>query len=244
MATIDALEFFTAQSRAFAETLAQFGGREELLPALLNQAYSSFAGNAEQAMRDMPQPACQPGCASCCSLRVTATAPEILLIVCFIYAQSGAEGHARQLARVTKTERVTRGLTEAQRVKVNCPCPFLNRGVCSIYPVRPLACRGHACYDRQACVDAAAGMRPSLPVCEPCRDVRCLVQIALQSALRDAGHAWAGYELIHGVALAMADPGLIRGWLRGEDVLAAARAEDMSLAEMAQTLDAIKAGMD
>ena len=47
-----ALTFFKAQHRTFAATLAQRRGRDDLVPALLAQAYSSFEGNVEvQAQR-------------------------------------------------------------------------------------------------------------------------------------------------------------------------------------------------
>ncbi|HEY9193603.1 MAG TPA: YkgJ family cysteine cluster protein, partial [Methyloversatilis sp.] len=74
------------------------------------------------------------------------------------------------------------------------------------------------------------------------RTVRSLVQNAMQSALRDAGYAWASYELNHALRLALADPGTDAAWLAGEDVFADAQVDEISPLEMARTFDWLKSG--
>jgi len=235
-----ALEFFFVQCQAFAETLEKHRGREGLIDNLLSQAFSSFDGNVAEQSEGCPEIACHKGCATCCTLRVTATAPEILLIARYI---RWAEFHGSDInlpKRLAKANRLTSGLNETQRLKLRRPCPFIMRGVCVIYPVRPLACRGHACYDQRACVDAAAGRIDRIPLSEPHNFFRGLIQNAMQSALRDAGYPWASYELIQSLNLALTDDDCQALWTEGVDILAPARIEEVSLEEMGNTFDNIK----
>jgi Fe-S-cluster containining protein len=237
------LGFFKAQHRAFAETLAARRGRENLIDGLLEQAFSSFEGNVEIQSEGLPALACHKGCATCCTLRVTATAPEILMIARYIrWASAAFKRNGIDLEqRIADADGATRVLDEGQRVALRRRCPFIANGICVIYPVRPLACRGHASYDKSACVEAAAGRTESIPFSAPHRTVRSLVQNAMQSALRDAGYAFGAYELNQAVSMALADGNHQERWAAGADVFADALVADVSLDEMANTFDAIKA---
>lgn len=239
-----ALAFFKAQHRAFAETLAQRRGGDDLVPALLTQAYSSFEGNVAAQAEGQPPIACHKGCATCCTIRVIATAPEALMVARYVRVADAALKQAgidlRQ--RLAEADSATRGRDERQRVALRRRCPFIAKGVCVIYPARPLACRGHASYDKRACAEAAAGRLEGIPLSMPHMMVRSLVQNAMQSALRDAGYVWATYELIHALSIALADEGCEAAWLAGADVFAPALVNDISLEEMANTFDRIHAG--
>ena len=237
----ETLGFFKAQHQAFAETLAEFRGHVGLLPALLGQAFSSFDGNVAMQAEDYPEIACHKGCATCCTIRVVATAPEVLLVARYLRSAGGVIKQAGidLMQRLTEADDVTRGCDEQQRVSLRRRCPYIDKGACVIYPVRPLACRGHASYEKHACVDAAAGQLEEIPYSIPHMTVRSLVQNAMQSALRDAGYAWGAYELNHALRLALADEGSEDAWFGGDDVFAPALVADVSLAEMASTFDHI-----
>lgn len=232
--------FFAAQADAFSENLSSRQGREDLIEGVLSMAFSSFDGNVAIEAESFPAIACHKGCATCCTLRVTATAPEILLIERFL---RWAKFPGRELnlpKRLEKANQVTCGLDEAQRVKLRRRCPFIEQGACMIYPVRPLACRGHACYDRRACIDAAAGRIEQIPASEPHRIFRGLIQNALQSALRDADYAWGIYELNQALTMALNDESCRTRWLAGQDAFSPARVADVGQAEMADLFDRIK----
>lgn len=235
----ESLEFFKAQHQGFIETLTTHGGRVELLPALLTQAFSSFEGNVDMQAQDYPDIACSKGCATCCTIRVVATAPEVLLVARYLRA---ADGSLKQegidlMQRLADADAVTRGCDEQQRVELGYRCPYIDKGACVIYPVRPLACRGHASYDKRACVEAAAGRIDEVPFSVPHITMRSLIQNAMQSALCDAGYAWAVYELNHSLSIALAEQDCEEAWLAGDDVFAPAMIADISLAEMANTFD-------
>jgi Fe-S-cluster containining protein len=235
-------EFFQALHSAFDTTLAGTGRTPALLDALLGQAFDSFAGNVAIQCEDEPPLACARGCATCCTLRVGATAPEVLLVARFLCAVTPRllERGIDLVAGLRKADAQTAGLAESARVRLRQRCPFIAQGACVIYPVRPLACRGHASHDVKACVEAAAGRALQVPYSEGHRRVRSLVQNAMQSSLRDAGLAWGVYELNRALLMAMDDAHSEARWLRGEDVFAAAALDEVPAEEMAAAFEQLR----
>ena len=211
----------------FARVLVESPRSPRLFEMLIDDAFDLFEANIGPQTQHLPPLACQKGCPACCSLRVTATAPEIFLLADYVQridaVPSGAAIGLRR--RVALADRTTRGLSETERMAMRKPCPFIVRGVCIVHPVRPLACRGHASFDRQACAGAAAGRDVEVPLSEPHRALRGLVQTALQSALRTAGLSWGLYEINHGLTLALDRKARDAAWLLGRDSLAPAALE-------------------
>ena len=239
--TQETLDFFLALHQGFSDTLTEYHGNKKMLPVLLMQSFHRFEDNVESQAEAYPEIACHKGCAACCTVRVIATAPEVLLAARYIRA---AEDLLKQkgidlMQRLADADLATRDCDEQQRVKLRHRCPYIDKGACIIYPVRPLACRGHASYDKRACTDAAAGKRDEIPYSIPHMDIRSMVQNAMQSALRDASYPWATYELNHALRIALEDEDSEFAWYSGEDVFAPAMVAEVSLAEMAQTFDHI-----
>lgn len=247
--------FFNDLQQAFGQTVAERAGRVDLLDGLLHQAWDSFDGNVALQAEGEPPLDCSRGCAACCTLRVTATAPEVLAVARFLRAVEPAL-KARGIdliAQVRAADAETAGLGESERVGLRQRCPFIAQGVCVIYRVRPLACRGHASHDRHACAAAAAGRAQEVPFSRTHHLVRALVQNALQSALRDARLEWGAYELNRALCLAfdraealqptqpaLGQRQLEAAWLEGDDVLAGAQVSEVDRAEMAKVFDALK----
>jgi hypothetical protein len=127
-------------------------------------------------------------------------------------------------------------------VALNRRCAYIEQGVCLIHRVRPLACRGHASYDKRACVDAAAGRADEVPFSGPHQVVRGLVQSALQAALRSHGLAWGSYEFNHALVLALDNPRASSDWLAGGDPLAAAAVDAEQRDAMAVWFDEVSGG--
>lgn len=237
----DRLAFYQALHGAFDTTLRTHRGQPRLVEALLSQAFDSFHGNLARCAQEPPL-ACHRGCATCCTLRVSATAPEVWLVARFLRQVLPAL-QARGidlLAQVREADARTAGLDEAQRVALRRACPFIAQGVCVIYGVRPLACRGHASHDLRACREAAAGLRDEVPYSQAHRDVRGVVQNAMQSALREAGLAWASYEFNRALLMALDDEAAEAAWFAGEDVLAPAALAEVDAGEMAEVFDRLR----
>jgi Fe-S-cluster containining protein len=95
--------------------------------------------------------ACKAGCGHCCHVLVSVTAPEALTILDHLKSSLSAAALNRLRTRVTEFCTQTRGLSAAERFSPDLPCVFLDDDRCSIYPVRPFACRGMNSLDAGEC---------------------------------------------------------------------------------------------
>jgi hypothetical protein len=58
--------------------------------AIFLSAANSFDGNVAIQSEGQPEVACHKGCPSCCSLRVTALAPEVFMMAAYLRATAPA----------------------------------------------------------------------------------------------------------------------------------------------------------
>ena len=231
--------FFRDLRAAFGHTLQDTANGPKNVDSALQQAWDSFDGNVAIQCEGQPPIACHKGCPSCCTLRVGVLAPEVFMVAAYLRATATAlQSHGINLIqRIRAADAVTRGLDEVDRVALNRRCAYIEQGVCLIHRVRPLACRGHASYDKRACVEAAAGRVNEVPFSGPHQLVRSLVQSALQAALRAQGLAWGTYEMNHALVLALDDEHAGSRWLAGGDPLAAAAMDGDQREAMAAWFD-------
>ena len=95
--------------------------------------------------------ACREGCSVCCWLRVDVFAHEVFLIAHHIQSHfSAGEVAALRVRLAAHAEKVI-PLTPFEHVTQNIVCPLLQNDRCSIYAVRPHACRRHHSKDLAAC---------------------------------------------------------------------------------------------
>jgi hypothetical protein len=123
-------------SSAAVRQRAAAGVRRADTPAVALQWVSHLHRALDQvaasAAATGPVPVCRAGCAYCCRVRVEVTVPEVLPIVM----------HLRTLAPAQQTERMRRLQQRASRPSgEEDDCGFLDAGHCSIYALRPAACR-------------------------------------------------------------------------------------------------------
>jgi len=120
---------------------------------LARNALAATSRLAEALLAQAPAGAvaCKAGCDHCCHQPVGLTPPEALAIAAHLREKLTTEELVTVAARFAQRARDTRGLSSAQRFSPDHPCPFLNRGQCSIYEVRPLACRGMNSLDSEDC---------------------------------------------------------------------------------------------
>jgi Fe-S-cluster containining protein len=95
--------------------------------------------------------ACKAGCGHCCHVVVGVTAPEALTIFDYLKRSLSAHELSRLEARVVEFRERTRGFTSSERFSPDYPCIFLDGGYCTIYEVRPFACRGMNSLDAAEC---------------------------------------------------------------------------------------------
>jgi Fe-S-cluster containining protein len=120
---------------------------------LARNAMSATSRLAEALLSQAPPGAlaCKAGCDHCCHQPVGLTPPEALAIAAHLRQTLAREQLVEVAARLAQRARETRGLSSAERFSPDQPCPFLERGKCSIYEVRPLACRGMNSLDAEEC---------------------------------------------------------------------------------------------
>jgi uncharacterized protein len=170
------------------------------------------------------KPACARGCAFCCHQRVEVTAPEAFLV-----ARTLVSASAQQLMRLRAAAARHATLSAREQFLQQCPCPFLDeRGGCSIYEVRPIACRRAHSLDADVCRGLAE--QPTLDLRVPVSDgldwnTSALV-LGYYEGLAHAAVPPHQYELANAVALALDVEDAEARWRRGEDVLMPALTRD------------------
>ena len=176
--------------------------------AQLHQALDTVT---EQARANRPQPACQAGCAHCCHLRVEATDPEVLHIAQHLRTLPGADQAATLL-------RLQQHVAAANAGTTRQPSSFLVHDRCTIYSVRPVACRKAHSLSAAHCAEQS----PTIP-----QNLHLLVDAeALMAgtalAYRDQPLPASAHELNAAVLAELdgtASPpaGALLRWYRGDD---------------------------
>jgi hypothetical protein len=224
-----------------AHALLSDGHTPEQAIALGRNAMAGTSKIADGALALSPDrpPACRAGCAFCCHQMVGVVAPEVFAIYQHLRATRAPGELASVVARIRAADDRTRGMTSADRLSAELPCPFLEEERCSIYEARPLACRGANSLDAAACErtlrDPAARARFlagtfSVPCyLEPIRAFHA-VTAGLQLALHQLhGLRMLPLELTAAMRIMLDDPDVVpRQWLAGEDPFAPARGGDVT----------------
>ncbi len=103
------------------------------LSLLLDSYFIADQGVAEGIRREEQQGralACHRGCSACCRTHRTIPVYPLELVGLSWYATEKVEGPARDRLKI-----------RLHRHRNGEPCPFLVEDVCSVHPLRPLACR-------------------------------------------------------------------------------------------------------
>lgn len=95
--------------------------------------------------------ACKAGCGHCCHQIVGISVPEALAIFAHLQRSRSAAELEELKSRVEALHERARGLPAAERFTPELPCAFLQDGSCSIYELRPFACRGANSLDASDC---------------------------------------------------------------------------------------------
>lgn len=202
------------------------------------RATSRIVDGALAQSTDRP-PACRAGCAHCCHQSVGVTPPEVVAIYVYLRDTHDDDELAAVAARVRAADDRTRGLSSAERLSPDHPCPFLVDDRCSIYESRPIACRGTNSLDAAACErnlrdpaarDAFLRGETSVPCyLEPIRAGHA-VTAGLQLALDQLhGLEMLPLELTAAMRIIFDDwDGVPQRWLGGKDPFATARGGDMT----------------
>lgn len=171
----------------------------------------------------VPRMACRAGCAYCCYIRVSALPIEIVAIAEYVRKRFDERQRADLVQRVEEHNVATRALAPAERSKALRPCPFLVENRCSIYEVRPLACRAHHSVDLGSCERAFRGEGVgAIPILRDHHSaIVPLIRGAYAGLSKSAGRA-QDLEFIPAIGIALEEPGAAARWCAGEDAFKAA----------------------
>ncbi|MFO0959681.1 MAG: YkgJ family cysteine cluster protein [Isosphaeraceae bacterium] len=171
-------------------------------------------GHVHASCQDGHRVACQSGCTYCCTFPVAASAPEVLAIAAFVRDRFDEERRAALDDRVEAHIAATAGMDMRRRDRVRIDCPFLEAGRCSVYEVRPVACRGYSSYSVEACREDYEN--PGAGVGLPTNGLRELVYGAIREGLavgcKSASVEHRLLELVRSYKLASDDPTLPETW--------------------------------
>jgi Fe-S-cluster containining protein len=99
--------------------------------------------------------ACGPGCAHCCVVNVAVLQPEAATIVAYLERKLSAGEFLALQQKIGEEYAALRWLDDEERIRWKQPCVLLDdAGCCSVYPVRPLLCRGMTSIDPETCRQA------------------------------------------------------------------------------------------
>ncbi|WP_319583247.1 YkgJ family cysteine cluster protein [uncultured Pseudodesulfovibrio sp.] len=119
----------------------------------VREAYDVCTAMLDELQLDPPL-ACKRGCIHCCYNQVALTEPEALFLGLHLLGTRSPE-RLRELADKAQAlaDRLKgKSWQEIGMLRHELPCLFLEDGGCSIYPARPLACRGWNSVDEKMCL--------------------------------------------------------------------------------------------
>ncbi len=120
----------------------------QLQYSAISQLTQSFALRTHQEGNPIQ---CENGCSWCCYQPVYMTTQEAILIFEFIHQAFDDKQRAKIFSNAQSKYKLTKGLEEEKKQNIRAACPFLENGSCSIYSVRPMACRIYLSSDRNSC---------------------------------------------------------------------------------------------
>jgi Fe-S-cluster containining protein len=135
--------------------------------------------------------ACRNGCNFCCHIAVSATLVEIDLIASHVRSTWSAAATEALMTRIESTYR----MTVDDRMATRTPCPFLVEGSCSIYAVRPFACRRQVSIDASLCEKALDGDDANFPFIRSVAQHGANLRVATAAASKACGIDYTAYEL-------------------------------------------------
>lgn len=97
--------------------------------------------------------ACHKGCQWCCHQAVYANSYELHYLSERVKAVISKEKIARWIDAAEAKYAVTSKMNEEQVAAYKSPCPLLENGACSIYAIRPMACRIYLSTRLDTCVE-------------------------------------------------------------------------------------------
>jgi Fe-S-cluster containining protein len=167
--------------------------------------------------------ACRAGCSFCCSLQIDVRAHEVFLIMRHLRRTRSAEQLADLQASVVAARDHRRAASASHLGGARRKCVLLESDLCSIYEVRPAACRRYYSRSVAACEQVWHGIDPKEEIEIPLiAEIGRHVANGIHNAFVRAGFDGFCYELTAALAEALADPNCEARWHAGQKAFSTA----------------------
>jgi len=210
------LPFIRQNSRIIQQTLEQRKPTSAVLAELFHGFVARLVPFDESEIR------CRAGCSYCCHLKVSASMAEIMVIVDHLRKEGRLEDCLERLAAAGDDLIEDGSREEWWWAENRIPCLFLNqdKGLCTIYEVRPFSCRGYHSLDVEQCREGYR-QKTLLPI--PCypdlKRSREMYAVSFAQALDALGCESPLVELSSAVGRVLREPDLVERWFAKERVL-------------------------
>jgi len=203
------------------------------LLALVSKAIETMEALWGDLKDEAPVYACSKGCSYCCHQSVMVTAAETIYAAQFLHDNLTAKEVLRLRDMVAARARRGDGLDNHDRMDKRIPCAFLMDNICSIYPVRPLQCRGGYSEDADYCksllenreetqTSLRSGEIEGKYVLLP-KILYDSAQVGMAGALVKDGMNSQPLDFNAAMAIALSDPNVAEKYLKGWPVFESAR---------------------
>ena len=187
----------------------------------------------KRPITDIDEIACKNGCSWCCYKQVEVSPLEVFAITNYIENRHEKFEIDDLKFRLAELDKITNGLSPLSRLKETLPCAFLVDNSCSIYEVRPLACRGGNSIDADLCrrhVEDLDSVEKEIELYGNPYWIHA-VPFKIMHALRDGLTAGIKkfqlgqeqLELTAATLIALNAKSSLERWIRGEDVFTEGR---------------------
>lgn len=183
---------------------------------LIKEVYHIVDDMIAGCLKTGKKPPCKTRCFLCCYMQVRATPLEVLCIVDFLHTRLSPSELSKLRQRLTVTDETTRGLDSHQRACTKTVCPLLVDGKCSVYPVRPIACRVYHSLNLVDCEVPLDDVERSVTIRPDISGLSMGISAGLTEGLRAVGLQTPLLELVAGLRTVMDEPESVKRWLSGE----------------------------
>ena len=182
---------------------------------------------------DFEDIACKKGCSWCCYKQVGVSPLEVFLIAEHLKNKRIKISLEDIKSRLIALDQITNGLPSEARLSVQLPCAFLVEDSCSIYEVRPLACKGGNSIDADLCRRHVEDMenvqkeeelegRPYWIHAVPFHVMRVLRE-GLTTGMKKWDLGQEKLELTAATRIALEEKDALENWIAGKDIFANGR---------------------
>ena len=166
--------------------------------------------------------ACMKGCLYCCHQCVLAMPHEVLFLADHMKKNMSGDEYRQAMRKTDEKDRITSGMKAQDFLYYKHPCSLLSdKGVCSVYPVRPMACRTYLSANVISCIREQRAPRDMKHFPElygfPVRAGR-MVNMGITVALSELKIHNTEWPFESALRTAMKTDNLLEKWLEGQDI--------------------------